>query len=134
MHPIIAALSPQEQLTLWEDVNYLNMCEIKAFCEKHSIPYSIWIGTPEGGRRKTKDDDRKGVILNRILQYLTNDKILDATFFPVSVVCFDGLPKKLKPSDRLHYGQYDKENIAIHELLEKLTDGRFRNGAVARIL
>jgi hypothetical protein len=127
-------LSHPDQLQLLEDLNYLNMGEIKAFCCKHSIPNSIWIETADGGRRKTKEDDRKGVILSRIRHYLRTGEILEATCFPVSVVCFEDLPKTIKPTDRLFYGQYDKKSSAMVALLEKLTDGQFKNGAVARIL
>jgi hypothetical protein len=110
------------------------MHEIKAYCNKHAIPYSIWIGTKDGSRRKTQDDDRKGVILDRIRHYLRTGKVLDATCFPASVVCFDALPKRIKPTDRLCYGQYDKSNVAMVRLLQKLTGGRFKHGAIARIL
>jgi hypothetical protein len=65
---------------------------------------------------------------------LTTGKVLDATCFPVSVVCFDDLPKKIKPTDRLFYGQYCKKSIAILDLLAELTGGQFKNGAIARIL
>ena len=130
----ISALSKPEQLKLFEDLNYLNAHEIKAYCNKHAIPYSIWIATEDGSRRKTQDDDRKGVILNRIRHYLRTGKVLDATCFPATVVCFDALPKRIKPTDRLFYGQYAQRNVAMVRLLQKLTGGRFRHGAIARIL
>jgi hypothetical protein len=53
MRSLISVLSKTEQSKLLEDLNYLNMNEIKAFCNKHSIPYSIWIDTEDRGRRKT---------------------------------------------------------------------------------
>jgi hypothetical protein len=134
MAGILSTLSKPDQLTLLDDLNYLNMHEIMAFCKKHSIPYSIWIETLDGNRRKTKDDDRKGVILERIRHYLRTGKVLDVTCFPANVVCFDELPEGLKPTDRLFYGQYDKSSIAMVSLLKKLTGGRFKSGAAARIL
>ena len=94
MPSLLSDLSKTEQQQLLEDLNYLNTEEIKAFCNKHSIPYSIWIETEDGGRRKTQDDDRKGVILNRIRQFLMTGKVFDATCFPASVVCCDKLPPK----------------------------------------
>jgi hypothetical protein len=109
------------------------MGEIKAFCKKHDIPYSIWIESDDGVRRKTKDLDRKGMVLGRIRHYLETGMILDATCFPAGVVCFDQLPRTLKPTDRLFYGQYDK-NGAMVGLLADLTSGRFQNGALARML
>ena len=134
MQSPISHLSEREQLELLEDLNYLNMAEIKAFSHKHAIPYSIWIETKKGGRRKTREDDRKGVILNRIRHYLRTGTVMDATCFPASVVCFDDLPEKIKPTDRLFYGQYDKKSSAMLALLKELTDAKFKNGAIARIL
>ena len=134
MQCLIHSLSEPEQVALLEDLNYLNMVELKAFCNKHAIPYSIWIETTKRVRRKTRDDDRKGVMLHRIRHYLTTGELLDATCFPASVVCFADPPKVIKPTDRLFYGQYDKKSTAMIGLLEELTGGQFKNGAIARIL
>jgi hypothetical protein len=117
-----------------DDLNYLNTAEIKSFCERHSIPYTIVIETKGGGNRKTRDDDRKGVMLERVRHFLHTGEVLPETVFPASVVCFDPLPEKLTADDRLFYGQYDKANRAMIALLQDLTGGQFKNGAVARIL
>jgi hypothetical protein len=134
MPSLIPHLTKFEQLKLLNDLNYLNMGEIKAFCKKHSIPYSIWIETETGDRRKTQEDDRKGVILNRIRHYLKTGAILDATCFPAHVCRFDDLPKIIKPADKLFYGQYDKKSPSTIGILQALTGGEFKNGAIARIL
>ncbi len=136
MQSLISGLSKPEQRKLLEDLNYLNMGEIKAFCNKHFIPYSIWIETEDGGRRKTQDHDRKGVILDRIRHYLRTGKVAEATCFPVNVVCFDDLPKRVKSTDRLLRRAVTtrRGSWRMVGLLEELTDGHFKNGAVARIL
>src|SRR3984885_7040242 len=134
MASLISSLSKTEQQQLLDDLNYLNMGEIKTFCKKHSIPYSIWIETADRGRVRTNEDDRKGVILNRIRQFLKTGTVSDATCFPASVVCFDALPKSIKPTDRLFYGQYNPKCERMMRLLEQLTDGKFEHGAIARIL
>jgi hypothetical protein len=134
MPSLIAFLSKRKQQELLEDLNYLNMSEIKAFCNRHSIPYSIWIETKDGVRRKTQDNDRKGVILDRIRYYLRTGNVMDATCFPASIVCFDELPQSIKTTDHLLYGQCDTKNGAVVDLLKKLTDGQFKDGAIARIL
>jgi len=119
---------------LLRDLNYLNTAEIKAFCKRLSIPYRIAVETGDGARRKTNDDDRKGVILGRIRHFLKTGHLPDETCFRRSVVCFEPLPEKLSPDDKLFYGQYDKANRAMINSLKDLTGGKFRNGAVARIL
>jgi hypothetical protein len=134
MPSLIADLPKSRRDRLVADLNYLNMAEIKSFCRKHAIPYSIWIETRDGAHRKTHEDDRKGVILNRIRHFLTTGRILAATCLPARVVCFDPPPANLSANDRLFYGQYDKESKTMIDLLKRLTDGLFKNGATARIL
>jgi hypothetical protein len=58
----------------------------------------------------------KGVILDRIRHYLRTGKVMDATCFPASVVCFDELPEQIKPAERLLYGQYDKKSSAMFRI------------------
>jgi hypothetical protein len=127
-------LSKGEQQELLDDLNYLNISEIKSFCSRHSIPYRIAIETEDGGRRTTKDDDRKGVILHRVRHFLRTGMILEETRFQAAVVSFDRLPDNITADNRLFYGQYDKTNRTMIALLKSLTDGQFENGAIARIL
>jgi hypothetical protein len=131
---LISKLKQIEQQELFDDLNYLDTGEIKSFCKRHSIPYSISIETEDGSRKRTGDNDRKGVILHRVRHFLKTGVVLEETCFPATVVCFDDPPKKLTASNRLFYGQYDKTNRTIISLLKDLTDGAFEDGAVARIL
>jgi hypothetical protein len=130
----ISKLSKSEQRELLHDLNYLNLAEIKQFCKRQSIPFTIAIETKDGARKTTREDDRKGVILDRIRHFLRTGKVPQETRFPAAVVCFDPLPHELTPDDRLLYGQYDKTSRAMIQLLKELTAGQFRNGAIARIL
>jgi len=135
MPSLLSHLSKANQKDLLEELNYLNMGEIKAFCKKHSIPYTIRIETREGHRRSTSEADRKGVILGRIRHYLETGTVPDPTCFPANVVCFNDLSKSLlRPTDRILYGQYDKRSAAMITFLERLTNGEFKDGAIARIL
>jgi len=74
------------------------------------------------------------VILNRIRHFLQTGVILEETRFRATVVCFDALPIKLTPNDRLFYGQYDKTKRTMIALLKDMTGGKFRDGAIVRIL
>jgi hypothetical protein len=132
--PPISSLPEDERPKLLEDLNYLNTAEIKSFCKRHSIPYTIAIETKDGCRRKTREDDRKGVMLNRIRHFLLTGIVLEETCFRAAIVCFDPLPKKLTPNDRLFFGQYVKTNRIMIALLKDLTGGKFQDGAIARIL
>ena len=130
----ISKLPKSQQDDFWNDLNYLNTAEIKSFCKQLSIPYTIAIETSDGRRKKTRDDDRKGVMLDRIRHFLQTGVVLPETVFPAAVVSCDPLPENLSADDRLFYGQYDKANRAMIALLKELTGGQFRDGAIARIL
>jgi hypothetical protein len=127
-------LPKTDQQEFLNDLNYLNTSEIQSFCKRQSIPYTIAIATEKGGRKNTTDSDRKGVILERIRDFLRTGVVPGQTCFPATVACFEPLPVKLTADDRLFYGQYDKSSQAMTALLKNLTGGQFRNGAIARIL
>ncbi len=134
MENLISSLTRSGQQQLVKDLNYLNISEIRSFCKKHSIPFSISVQLKNADIKKTAENDRKGIILQRIRHYLKTGKISKATLFPSSVVCFEELPKTLKSTDKLFYGQYQKKNPAMIRLLQKLTNGKFKEGAIARII
>jgi hypothetical protein len=127
-------LPKDERRELLDDLNYLNSAEIKSFCKRQSIPYAIAMETDDGRRRRTNEDDRKGVILDKIRHFLKTGVVLGETCFRAAVVSFAASPEQLGPNDRLFYGQYDKTHRRMIALLKKLTNGKFQNGAIARIL
>jgi hypothetical protein len=131
---LIAKLPKGERKQLLDDLNYLNMAEIKSFCQCHSIPYKIRIETEDGSTRATKEQDRKGVVLNRIRTFLQKGVIPKETRFKASMVWFDPWCRGFRPDDRVFYGRYDKSNREMIKLMKKLTNGQFRDGAIARIL
>jgi len=131
---LIAQLPKTEQQRLLDDLNYLNMAEIKSFCRRHAIPYRITIETTHGSARTTSEEDRKGIVLNRIRAFLQKGVIPEGTRFCARIVCFDPPPAELTPDDRVFYGRYDKSNRQMVALMKELTDGQFRDGAMARIL
>ena len=134
MPSLISHLSKEERSELLADLNYLNIREFRSFCNEHSIPYVIWIETGDGKKKRSKDTDRKSVVLGRIRHYLKTGRVLAETCFCAEVVRLDAPPRRLRPDDRLYYGWYDKTNRSMMDLLKRLTDGEFRNGAIARIL
>ena len=101
-----------------DDLNYLNTAEIKSFCKRHSIPYTITIEINDGRRRNTNEDDRKGITLSRIRHFLKTGVVLRETCFRAAVACFAAPPEKLAPDDRLFYGQYNKTNHTMINLLK----------------
>jgi hypothetical protein len=134
MAPLLSKLGKRERQELLHDLNYLNTGEIKSFCNQHAIPYTSVVESKDGKRRRTRDVDRKGVILRRMRHYLRTGGVLKQTCFHSRVVRFAAIPRKLGANDRLFYGRSSKSNRVVTTLLRKLTGGKFEDGAIARIL
>src|SRR6476646_11025452 len=125
--PPLPKWTPRERRRLLHELNYLNVAEVKSFCRRHSIPYTIFIETGDGGQRPSGKSDRKGVILGRVRHFLQTGEILPPTIFPARVIAEKPLAAKLTPAHRLYYGQYNKQSRAMSATLANLTGGRFRH-------
>jgi hypothetical protein len=129
--PFLTSLTEAEQNELLDDLNYLNMAEIKSFCRAHVIPFTIRVESTHG--KKRNEIDRKGVIESHS-PLPQHRRGLATNMLCGKVVCFDRLTKPPSPDDRLFYGQYDKNNRAVFSLLKRLSEGKFQDGAIARIV
>ena len=130
----LSRLSKAEQTRLLEELNYMNLQEIRGFCSARQIPYRVVAEYPDGKVRATKDADRKPIVLARVRRYLTTGDAGQPTCIPATIVREDAPPSRLAPRDRLYYRWYAKEHEGVLRLLGDLTAGRFRDGAVARVL
>jgi len=117
---------------LFKEMNYLNIKEYQGFCDQHEIPYHIHIET-NGGLKKTSETDRKNIVLARMRKFVATGNIEGPTVFAKHVVSFEKL-KNVSPATKLHFGQYDKKNAQFIKVMRSLTDGKFRDGAIARIV
>ena len=131
---LLSQLTKDEQARLLEELNYMNLGEIRGFCSAHGIPYKILAEYPDGRVKATKDTDRKPIVLGRVRHYLATGKVDQPTLIPAKIVRFDPPPAMPGPRDRLYYRWYAKEHTGIIAALHDLTAGRFRDGAVARVL
>ena len=130
---LLSQLTRPEQARLLEELNYMNLQEIRGFCSARGIPYRIVVEYPGGKLKTTKDTDRKPIMLARVRRYLTG-QAGQPTRIPAKIVREDKPPARLEPRDRLYYRWYAKEFDRVMRLLRDLTGGRFRDGAVARIV
>jgi hypothetical protein len=73
-------------------------------------------------------------MLERVRHFLCTGAILEQTCFPAAVVRLERPAETLMPEDRLFYGQYKKGDRTLLAILGGLTDGHYRDGAMARIL
>jgi len=130
----LSQLTNGEQARLLEELNYMNLEEIRDFCSARRIPYKIVAGQPNGKVKATKDTDRKPIVLARVRRYLTTGEVGQPTLIPAEIVRAQDPPAQLEPRDRLYYRWYAKEHHNVIQLLRNLTAGRFQDGAVARVL
>lgn len=112
----------------------MNLEEIRGFCSARGIPYRIVAEYPNGKVKVTKDSDRKPIVLARIRRYPTTGDIGEPTCISSKIVREETPPAQLEPRKRLYYRWYAKEHQGVIRLLRELTSGRFRDGAVARVL
>jgi hypothetical protein len=132
--PFLAGLDPGTRDALLDELNYLNTAELRRFCRRHGIPSAVHVRLPDGRLRRTGSVDRKAVVVDRVRRFLLTGEVPGATVIPASVVSEAPLPEEPRATDRLCFGCYDKHHAGLMAVLRGLTGGRFRNGAVARLL
>jgi hypothetical protein len=134
MPNFLSKLTKGEQARLLEELNYMNLDEIRGFCVPRGIPYKIVAEHPNGTTKATKDTDRKPIVLARVRRYLATGEVGHASCIPIEIVRKEKPPARLGPRDRLYYRWYAKQFEGVMRLLRDLTAGRFRDGAFARVL
>jgi hypothetical protein len=134
MPNLLSPLTKAEQARLLEELNYMNLEEIRGFCAGRGIPFRVLAEYPNGKVRVTKDTDRKPIVLARVRHYLTTGDPGRPTQIPAAIVREEGPPARPRPNDRLYYRWYAREHSGVIRLLRELTGGRFQNGAVVRVL
>jgi hypothetical protein len=134
MANLLSQLTKSEQARLLEELNYMNLEEIRGFCSARGIPYRVVAECGNGKVKVTKDTDRKPVVLARIRRYLTTGQVGQPTRIAAKIVQDENPPILLGPRDRIYYRWYAKEHTGVIRLLRDLTGGRFRDGAVARVV
>jgi hypothetical protein len=134
MPNFLSQLTKSDQARLLEELNYMNLEEIRGFCSARGIPYRIMAEYPNGKVKATKDTDRKPIVLARVRHYLATGEVGQPTLIPAEIVREENPPAQLERRDRLYYRWYAKEHEGVIRLLRDLTAGRFQDGAVARVV
>src|SRR3954467_15444790 len=117
MPNFLSQLTKSEQARLLEELNYMNLEEIRGFCSARGIPYKIMAEYPNGTVKTTKDSDRKPIVLARVRRYLTSGGVGPATLIPAAIVREENPPAGLGPRDCLYYRWYAKEHPGVMRLL-----------------
>jgi hypothetical protein len=134
MSNFLSKLTKSERARLLDELNYMNLEEIRSFCSERGIPYRVVAEYSNGKVKATKDTDRKPIVLARVRRYLRTGQVGQPTRISAEIVREENPPARLGPRDRLYYRWYAKEFEGVLRLLRDLTSGRFKDGAVARVL
>jgi hypothetical protein len=130
--PPLATLEPHEAERLLADIYYLNTAELRGFCHGHRIPYTIQVESGDGRFIRSKDADRKGIVIDRIVHFLKTGNVKPATTFRKQVVSGKELGRAPVESDPVRYGEYKNHDAATLKLMKQLTDRKFEFGAIAQ--
>jgi hypothetical protein len=128
----LATLEPHETERLLADIYYLNTAELRGFCNAQGIPYTIQIESGDGRFTRSKDADRKGIVIDRIVHFLKTGNLKPATTFRKQVVSSKELGRAPLESDPVRYGEYKNHDVATLRLMKQLTDRKFEFGAIAQ--
>src|SRR5215216_3067099 len=121
MANLLSRLTKSERARLLDELNYMNLEEIRGFCSARGIPYRIVAECANGQLKVTKDTDRKPIVLARIRRYLTTGQVGQPTRIAAKIVRDENPPVRLGPRDRLYYRCYAKEHGGVIRLLRDLT-------------
>ncbi len=75
MSNFLSQLTASDRARLLEELNYMNLEEIRGFCSERGIPYRIVAESADGKVKATKDTDRKPIVLARVRRYLTTGQV-----------------------------------------------------------
>ena len=107
---------------------FLNMIELKKICDNFNISYYIYI-EKNNNIIKTNEIDHKEIIINNIKKYLKNKKT-STTIYKKSIINYEN--KNINENSFIYYGQYKTTNKKILELMKKLTNQKFKFGAISQ--
>ena len=132
MASLLGKLTDSQRSELLENIYYLNMHELRGFCDEHGIPYAIYFETEDGRIRKSRDADRKGVVIDRVVHFLKTGIIKPRTVFAKAVVGIEAMPSAPAESDRIFYRRYKDSDPNFLQLMKRLTCGAFEAGAISQ--
>ena len=132
MASLLDKLTDSQRTKFLENIYYLNLRELRAFCDAHGIPYAIYFESDDGRVRKSRDADRKGIVIDRVLHFLRTGITKPRTLFVKSVVRFQPMHSASTETDRIFYGQYRDSDANFLKLMKRLTAGAFEAGAISQ--
>src|SRR5260221_3372402 len=106
MSNVLSQLTASDRARLLEELNYVNLEEIRGFCSERGIPYRIMAESADGKVKATKDTDRKPIVLARVRRYLTTGHVRQPTRITAQIIPEQSPSARPGPRDRLYYRSY----------------------------
>ncbi len=116
-----------------DELNYLNMSEIKSLARQFNLPIYIHYENKRHEILKTSEIERKAYLLDKIYAYIKGKRSFKPLVYPKHIVKMGEFKKRYKPEDLVLYGEFKSTNKVLIECLKKMTNNKFRFGAIAFI-
>jgi len=129
---LLDKLSEDARAELLANLYYLNKRELHEFCAANQIPVAIFFEGEDGRICKSRDLERKGIVIDRVVHFLHTGSIKPRTVFAKSVVRFDAESGAPIETDRVFYGSYKDTEPQMLALMKGLTGGKFEAGAISQ--
>ena len=126
--------SKQHNLIIRDDLNYLNMEEIKSLCKTFNLPFQIHYEDENGKIKRTSEVERKPYLLDRIYNFIQGKKSQKPIIYSKKIVKMGPFKTKYLPTDFILYGDFKSTNKLLINLLKFLSDQKFKFGAIAFIV
>ncbi len=114
-----------------DEMNYLNMTEIKMICRSLKIPFQIHIEKLNGELSKTSDIESKSYLLDKIYLFLTTKRKPLPIIYRSKIISFEPFKEKYSEDDLLLFNDFKSTNKELIQKLQDLTHHRFKFGAIA---
>lgn len=112
-----------------QNIYVLNIQQLNKICDKLGIDYNIYIETDDG-MRKINDKLHKEFIIDKILGVLNGKK--DRVVVYSKTIQNYGTTEHLKKTNYVYYGQYKTTDKNVKRIMVKLTNGKFKFGAISQ--
>lgn len=109
----------------------LNISQLKFICKKLNIDYKIWIERDDKTLKLSNDSPHKEFLINKIFNVLIDKNTDKKIIYPLKIQNYN-LTANLKSTNLVYFGQYKTNNNDVKKLMLKLTDGKFKFGAISQ--
>jgi hypothetical protein len=118
-----------DYLYIKKNIYVLNIEQIIKICDNLDIDYNIYIEI-NGGIKKIADKLHKEFIIHKILNVIKGNED-KKVIYSKKIQNYDNT-NDLHESDYIYYGQYNTTNKNTKKLLMKLTNNKFKFGAISQ--